>query len=65
MGGSGGAVIGMVVGAVVLVMLADVAPRLVNGLLILILVGLVLANSGAYTSVLQNLSGQQQAQAKK
>lgn len=59
MGSAGGAVIGLVVGAVVLVMLADVAPRLVIGLLVLILVGLVLHNSGAYTTLLQNITGQQ------
>lgn len=55
----GGAVLGLVVGAVVLIMLADVAPRLVIGLLVLILVGLVLHNSGAYTAVLQKITGQQ------
>lgn len=59
MGSSGGAVVGMVVGAVVLVMLADVAPRIVIGLLVLILVGLVLAHSGAYTSLIQQITGQQ------
>lgn len=57
--GSGGAVGGMIVGAVVLVMLADVAPRIVIGLLVLILVGLVLAHSAAYTTLLQQLTGQQ------
>lgn len=49
---AGGAVVGMVVGAVLLIMLADVAPRVVNGLLLLILAGLVLKNSSRYTSLL-------------
>ncbi len=58
-GSAGAATLGLVVGAIVLIMLADVAPRLVNGLLALILVGLVLHNSGAYTQVIQKLTGQQ------
>jgi len=51
---SGGA-IGVLLGSILLIMLADVAPRVVIGLLALILVGLVLANSSRYTALLQNL----------
>jgi uncharacterized membrane protein YfcA len=58
MGNAGGAVVGMLVGAVLLIMLADTAPRVVNGLLVLILVGLVLAHSNSYTKLLQQWSGQ-------
>lgn len=53
-----GAFIGMLIGAVLLIMFADVAPRVVIGLLALILVGLVLANSSGYTAVIQKLTGQ-------
>lgn len=56
LGSTGGATLGMVLGAVVLVMLADVAPRIVIGLLVLILVGLVLAHSSAYVGLLQKLN---------
>ena len=49
---------GLIVGALVLIMVADKAPKLVNGLLILILVGLVLAHSNAYNGLLQRLTGQ-------
>lgn len=59
LGSAGAATLGLVVGAVVLIMLADVAPRFVNGLLALILIGLVLHNSGAYTRVIQSITGQQ------
>ena len=59
LGSAGAATLGLVVGAVVLIMLADVAPRFVNGLLALILIGLVLHNSGAYTPVIQSITGQQ------
>lgn len=59
MSGSGGAVIGLVVGSVLLIVLADVAPRLVIGLLVLILVGLVLAHSERYTALIQSITGQQ------
>lgn len=59
LGSAGAATLGLAVGAVVLIMLADVAPRFVNGLLALILIGLVLHNSGAYTRVIQSITGQQ------
>ena len=59
LGSAGAATLGLVVGAVVLIMLADVAPRFVNGLLALILIGLVLHNSGAYTAAIQKITGQQ------
>lgn len=55
---SGTALVGLIVGAIVLIMVADKAPRLVNGLLALILVGLVLAHSNAYNGLLQKLTGQ-------
>ncbi len=58
-GSAGGAVIGMVVGAIILIMLADVAPRFVIGLLALILAGLILAHSSSYIPVLQKITGQQ------
>jgi len=57
-GSAGGAVIGMVGGAILLIMLADVAPRFVIGLLALILAGLILAHSSSYVGVLQKITGQ-------
>ena len=57
-GSAGGAVVGMAVGAILLVMLADVFPRFVIGLLGLILAGLILAHSSSYVPVLQKITGQ-------
>lgn len=58
LGSTGLATLGMIAGAVLLVMFADVAPRVVNGLLVLILVGLLLAHSDKYTPLLAKLTGQ-------
>lgn len=41
------------IAAILLVFIAGYAPRLVNGLLILILVGLVLKQSGAFDTFIQ------------
>lgn len=59
MPGQSGAVVGMIGGAALLIVLADVAPRLVIGLLVLILAGIVLKNGERYTAVIAKVTGQQ------
>ena len=58
MASSAGAVGGMIGGAILLIVISDYAPRFVTGLLILILVGVILGHSSAYTGLLSKISGQ-------
>ena len=56
---------GVMVAAIILIVIADYAPHLVNWVLVLILAGVVLKRSNQWVPILQGLGGTQQSQQQK